>query len=246
MATEPYRRVAELVLIGSDSGLAAACEAIALDEFRSGTELHFGRANRLEEVSGTTGSDIRIVMVLVDGAGEPRSRAQIREAIENLRFKTHAAVLVFVAFGEAIADSDVARLTFEGAFDVVLQTNSPPVLVATAAALARLSEMMTSGRRRSLKRGEAASLLVGKWEINTDTRLARRADGSEAKLTASEIDYLKFLLNSGCDDVQPPFPESIAPPTSRQSALVYKLKAKLGRDLPIVSTAPETYRISGA
>lgn len=246
MATEPYRRVAELVLVGSDSGLAAACEAIALDRLRSGTELHFSRASCLEEVSQATGSDIRIVTVLVDGPGEPRSRAQMRETIENLRFKTHAAVLVFVAFGEAITDPDVARLTLEGTFDLVLQTSSPPVLVATAAALARLSEMMTSGRRRSLKRGEVASLLIGQWEINPDTRVARRADGSEAKLTASEIDYLKYLLNLGRDDAERPFPESIAPPTSRQSALVYKLKAKLGRDLPIVSTAPETYRISEA
>lgn len=246
MATKPYRRVAEFVLVGPDDDVVAECEALAVDDLWTGAERRIGHVGCLEDVSASTGSDICIVMVNVGGRGGRLHLDQMRDAIENIRFKTREAVLVFVAFGEVIADGDVARLTQAGAFDLVLQTASPHVLLATAAALARLSEMMTSGRRRSLKRGETASLRVGQWEINADTKIAQRADGSEVRLSESEIDYLKFLLNAGRNDAERAFPEVVGPPTSRQSALVYKLKAKLGRDLPIVNSGPETYRISEA
>lgn len=246
MLLDEERSAHTLVIVGANHALAEALSEPGSLGLKSTLRVKTECASHIDKIRKIQLSGTCVILVEIDrGFLAETPITKLSDQVRELRFAKPDVNLAFLAFGEGLSDSDLVGLLSQADMDVALQVSSPSVLAATAFALARLAEMLSKGRRQSFERDGRATLKIGLWSIDADTKIARKADGEEAKLTQGELDYLVFLRSSNASDGTSTFADGpVTHRGLRQSALVYKLKHKLGRDLPIVNTGPETYRLA--
>jgi len=197
------------------------------------------------KVLDTAGSPCGVVAIEVDGSANPgaigRTLAQDLDALRGAKL-THS--FSFVANAVDLDEDRLVRLATLDGFDIALNNPTPLLLEANIKGLLRMISSASTIRSQPAKVAASARLLVGGWAIDLARKHASHPNGSSAKLSELEMAFIRRLAEkerpSGNADLMV---GDIRETSVRPSAVVHKIRKKLGKDFPIVSLGGDDYRI---